>query len=271
MAGATSPDNIPYMTTLDGVIDAAYTDSLAEAVQDALDGVRTTRAIQEFRWANAAARAAQTGMVLGDQGLQVDTVSRYIYTGSAWIPSGGGLTRLSPSAVSGTGASIGSTGKILVSSGGANFSIQGCFSSAFSSYRIKIPRLVGSTTSVLQVQLMNGASAISTGTYDFDLAYRTASTPNAVATSSATALNMSGASTQPVKSGWLEVDMPASAVGTAFNWKLFETPAAGASPGQVLGGGFQRDATAYDGIRFLVNAGTITSAEVVVYGYSEYQ
>jgi len=37
-----------------------------------------------YRWVNAAARTAQTGMVAGDKGYQIDTAVTYRYNGSAW-------------------------------------------------------------------------------------------------------------------------------------------------------------------------------------------
>lgn len=38
-----------------------------------------------YRWADAAARAAQTGMVAGDVGYQTDTGIEYLRTASAWV------------------------------------------------------------------------------------------------------------------------------------------------------------------------------------------
>ena len=41
-----------------------------------------------YRWANAAARAAQTGMAAGDKGFQTDTAVEYKYVGTTWVPKG---------------------------------------------------------------------------------------------------------------------------------------------------------------------------------------
>ena len=41
-----------------------------------------------YRWANAAARAAQTGMAAGDKGFQTDTAVEYKYVGTTWVPVG---------------------------------------------------------------------------------------------------------------------------------------------------------------------------------------
>jgi hypothetical protein len=37
-----------------------------------------------YSWADAAARAAQTGMVKFETGFQIDTAIEYFYDGSAW-------------------------------------------------------------------------------------------------------------------------------------------------------------------------------------------
>lgn len=54
MAGATTPDNIPYLTITDNVIDTGYTAGLATAVQSALNG----RALHTYRWARRRAHNA---------------------------------------------------------------------------------------------------------------------------------------------------------------------------------------------------------------------
>jgi hypothetical protein len=51
-----------------------------------IDAWANTREIQDYRWANAAARTAETGMVAGAEGFQVDTALTYKYDGSAWKP-----------------------------------------------------------------------------------------------------------------------------------------------------------------------------------------
>lgn len=60
----------------------------ADSIDDALTLITGNRQIQTFRWANAAARAAQTGMVAGDVGYQADSGVQYRYSGSAWKPWG---------------------------------------------------------------------------------------------------------------------------------------------------------------------------------------
>lgn len=94
MPANTSPDNIEYPVSTDPVapLETVFA-NMANSIQDGFDGFRTdwngftaTRAIQTFRWANDAARTAQTGMTAGDIGYQTDTTTFHLYNGSAWIP-----------------------------------------------------------------------------------------------------------------------------------------------------------------------------------------
>lgn len=96
MPANTSPDNIVYPVSTDPVapLETVFA-NMANSVQDALDGFRTDfddftaeRAIQTFRWADSAARNAQTGMVAGDIGYQIDTAVGYTYSGSGWVATG---------------------------------------------------------------------------------------------------------------------------------------------------------------------------------------
>lgn len=78
--GVTSPDNI-YVH--DGSAPASIvTESQTQgaSIQAALN----KRERYDFVWANSAERTAQTGMVQGSRGYQVDTKSEYIYDNSTW-------------------------------------------------------------------------------------------------------------------------------------------------------------------------------------------
>jgi len=100
MPANTSPDGIVYPISTDPIAPLnTHFQDLAESVQGAivaertstdgrLDDIEATRQNYDYRWANAAARAAQTGMRAGDRGLQVDTLAAYQYSGSAWVFSG---------------------------------------------------------------------------------------------------------------------------------------------------------------------------------------
>ena len=80
----TTPDSIYYADSATTMSAEAISAAEATSVQNALNSVRSRRQIQTFVWANAAARAAQTGMVEGDIGYQSDTNIYYFYTGTVW-------------------------------------------------------------------------------------------------------------------------------------------------------------------------------------------
>jgi len=92
----TSPDNIVYPLSTDPIapLNTVFED-LADSVQAALtaertstdtrlDAIEATQQMYQYRWANAAARTAESGMRVGDIGFQVDTEVYYRYTGSSW-------------------------------------------------------------------------------------------------------------------------------------------------------------------------------------------
>lgn len=54
-------------------------------VQGSLDTITNNRQHYNYRWANLAARTAQTGMRKFDTGTQLDTGQRYEYTGTEWL------------------------------------------------------------------------------------------------------------------------------------------------------------------------------------------
>jgi len=123
---------------------------------DAVNGVETTvsdtRQIQTFRWADATERAAQTGMVAGDIGYQIDTDAVYRYTGSAWRPAGSGLVPVRPASTAGGTISGTSVTFTTVGSVGVN----GCFTSDFDNYLITID--ISARSSVVDVNMKLRAS-----------------------------------------------------------------------------------------------------------------
>ena len=177
-----------------------------------------------------------------------------------------GLTKVIPTSVAGTNVVLQGGTVLVASAGGATIDIRGVFTTA-TKYRIEIPRIVSSGIASLQVRLMSGSTVISTSTYDYDLAYRTGTTPIAVQTPGAASLNL-GTNTNATKFGWIELFYVSQAQKTGFDWKLGETAPAGGGLGQTLGMAFQNDAVAYDGIEFLLSTGTFSSAEIAVYAYS---
>lgn len=91
-----TPDwSIYYADTGTPMSAEAISAAEANSVEAALDTViGSQRQIRNFKWANAAARTAQTGMTEGDIGDQADTDIRYRYSGSAWVNVSAGVVPL---------------------------------------------------------------------------------------------------------------------------------------------------------------------------------
>lgn len=76
--------DIAYADTGDNVSIEDITAAMADSVDDAFVAQTALRAGYDYRWANAAARTAQAGMVIDSRGYQIDTNITYRYNGSAW-------------------------------------------------------------------------------------------------------------------------------------------------------------------------------------------
>lgn len=250
----TSPDNIAYATTADDLSVEDISAAQATSVQDAFnDKINNTRQKQTYRWANSAARTAQTGMQAGDVGYQVDTAMDYIYTGSAWRLNTGGLVLV--------------TKQTLTASTGVN--MDGIFTSAFRNYRV-IVEGVGSTSNALTLVLRTGGTASTTG-YDLQANNSNggSATPAAAQVLNAASWSFSAvATTQQVAT--LDLMAPAVAIATQGVALLFSTPnpATAATTTRLDARGLlHRSLTAYDGLGLAVSTGTFTGS-IAVYGYA---
>jgi len=93
MTSLTTPDNIVRWTTADPASLVAESEAQGDSIQAAL----LTRQGHTYRWANAAARTAQSGMVAGSYGYQIDTDIRYRYsTAGVWTEWEKGWTTWTP-------------------------------------------------------------------------------------------------------------------------------------------------------------------------------
>ena len=72
------PNGMPILQpTIDNAETATFNDAFA--------AIGNTRQIKTYKWADNAARTAQTGMVAGDLGYQTDTDTYYTYDGTSWV------------------------------------------------------------------------------------------------------------------------------------------------------------------------------------------
>ena len=71
------PNGMPILQpTIDNAETATFNDAFA--------AIGNTRQIKTYKWADNAARTAQTGMTAGDLGYQTDTGTLYTYDGTSW-------------------------------------------------------------------------------------------------------------------------------------------------------------------------------------------
>ena len=107
--------------------------------------------VHSYRFNNVGARNAQTGMIQGDIGNQLDTGANYKYDGFNWKNQTSGLVPITPSGVTGG----------TLSGGTVNFTaanpitVLNVFSAEFEFYRIVI-RYAKSASGNLFLQLANG-------------------------------------------------------------------------------------------------------------------
>lgn len=77
--------SIFYRNTSTAAALEAESATQATSVDTALTTFSNSRAIRTYKWADAAARAVQTGMTEGDIGDQADTDVTYRYNGTSWV------------------------------------------------------------------------------------------------------------------------------------------------------------------------------------------
>lgn len=83
MSSVTTPDSIYYLTT--GTSDPASLISESATQAASIQAALLSRQGQNYRWANAAARTGQAGMLVGARGYQADNDTLYRYSaGGTW-------------------------------------------------------------------------------------------------------------------------------------------------------------------------------------------
>jgi hypothetical protein len=76
-----------------------------------------------------------------------------------------GLWKITPSSVSGTGATIAGNGDVVVSSGGTSVTIVDCFTSDYSNYKVIVSNIQLASTAGMTVQLRTASTTKTTGYY----------------------------------------------------------------------------------------------------------
>lgn len=217
---------------------------------------------KNYVWADATARAAQTGMVTGSLGYQTDTGVDYRYDGSAWVLLLSGLNLLKPTTV--TGGTIVGKGGITVSAVSA-VSVNGVFSSTFDFNRINL-NLTTSGAASLTVTLRVAGTDAATN-YDRQSLVGSSAAASASQTLAATSWTINSAIAGAKHSGNIDLFDAGNAVATTGTSAIasVDNPMTTSASYRAWALG-HRTATAYDGFTITASTGTI-SGKISVMGY----
>lgn len=223
------------------------------------------------RFATSAARnAALTAPAAGWLSrVDTDRFVRYATgSGTTWVPYGSGLFQLIPSSVSGTNASLGTSGVITLAAA-TSASVNGCFTTAFANYRLVFDMAM-SAAATLDMVLRASSTDTTTG-YDRS---RTGGTGTGGTASTLQALNsaswvISAASLIGRHNHILDIFNPqvASTVTTCQYTSTATDNPMTAAAAQAQGVLQQRATTQFDGFTITPASGNLTGT-LRIYGYN---
>lgn len=253
MPAYTSPDNIQYPVSTDQVapLETVFA-NMAQSTQNAFDGFRidwndfeTNRAIQTFRWADATERAAQTGMVAGDVGYQVDTGLLYRYTGSKWNVASP-VSGIIPSGA--TGGTVSAATGVVTFVSQTSVSVDSVMTSDYPFYDIELVHTGPSGTPSITLLLRSGGVNQTSG-YDRLNMYGQSGAAGSVNNVNQANWAITAAERNVAR---ITLINAATSAPTQMRGEVFATPAIGSSAGMAvfLLGGQHRNSTACDGFRF---------------------
>lgn len=261
----TTPDSIFYPDVSAPAAEITNLSTMAASIQVAL----ALRSRFDYVWTNLAGRTAQTGMVDGSRGYQIDTGFDYKYNGTVWRNVTSGLVPIMPVSVSGTGVALGVGGQVNLTTV-TSVQINGIFSAEFDNYRVDID-LPDSTASISSTMQLSVA-----GTPDTSASYdaiatqavgTTAAASQAIATTTwgitpgAAGTNRSMDLSMEFKRPFLLKPTQCIATGGATSTAMTTS----ASIGQKLL--THRMSVSYDGLSIAFSAGTPTGV-IHTYGWN---
>jgi hypothetical protein len=237
----------------------------ADSVDDALVAITGNRAIQTFRWANSAARNAQTGIQAGDQGYQVDTGYWYVYRGGSWVPSNSPASLIVPTGQV-NGSIDSSTGRVTVSGAASSVSILGGFLPTFRTHKITFDLTCGSAAALSFVFRASGSDVVTA--YDWlrhHAANATDATSNAVNQASML-VGVNGIAGRHW--GEIVINSAAQAEASVFGIlaNALSNPMTATTVERLAVTGLHRTATAYTDFSLIASAGSLTAGWVRVEG-----
>jgi hypothetical protein len=266
MSTFTSPDGILIPATSD--TDAWQTLMAAQAgtIQDAFDG----RQVHTYRPADAAALAALSGTYTlqeGDKADQLDTDAQYRWSGSAWVAQQltSGMNPVIPTSATGTGVSLGASGKVTMTATPA-VTVNGCFISTYENYLLLINIPTGGAGNHI-LQLAAGGTLTSAANYDTQVFSSSSASVTAGTSLAATSWSAMGAAAAIHDSNWY-LYRPQLAVATVGDMSVLSTPNPMTTSAVFSKKGFlHRLGTSYDGFVLTTSSGTF-SGSIRVYGYN---
>lgn len=200
-----------------------------------LSALEEATGVKDYRWANTAARTAQTGMSVGDRGVQTDTGADYRYDGATW--------RRTPGVIASGTFTTQSAVDIDVLSG-------------YDVYRITFDVPTASTANDISAQLRSGGSTISATNYDTEADVAAATTPAASQGYGQSSWGLGGGN-RADKTVVIELHRLNEAVRTV-GFARFAGKNSGADGLRVDRSLWYTASTAADGIRFTFSSGTGT-------------
>ena len=188
------------------------------------------------------------------------------YDGTAWQTIGGGLVPIIPTSVSvGSGtATVGTTGLITFTTVGTNLSINGCFSSLYSNYKIMFVSS-NSASSGLTMRLRVAGTDSAATNYWAQLIYSNAGTPSADNNyTTSWGMAITGRPNRSFTGDFID---PFKTSQTSFLGSLTENNA-GTNGGLSLLAHINTAATSYDGFSLIPSTGTFTGT-LTIFGYNQ--
>jgi hypothetical protein len=198
--------------------------------------------------------------------FETDTDRMLIWNGTTWvIPNAPaqnptGLELITPTSVAGTGVAL--SGANVTYSATTSISVNGCFSSLYSNYRVLIASTIGSVDGQILLQMRsNGTDA--TGSTDYDY--------SASQYNYGTLLNLGSSSGGSSAVIGYKIASAGSSMSLDFYNPFITRNTLFSGVGQYVGlilnaGGQHKQAVSYDGFTLTSGAGTMTGV-VTVYGY----
>ena len=211
-----------------------------------------------------------TALTVGTNG-QLLTANSATATGLEWQNNTGGLQRVTPTSVSGATAGSGLSSHVVTFTNSNIVNINGVFNSTYRHYRIMYD-IASTLTSAaaLRIQLMAAGTPIGSNyvskTMWTDVNLGSSAFQNNETLTIAFSVGALGTVADGALSGSADIINPAIAASTQCNVHASGLQQ-GVSFNLHLGGGFQRTASAYDGIRVFANTGNMTG-QIRIYGYA---